>query len=244
MQSPGPAGSQDVPAAADLSGHLLSLNIGQVGELRQGNRVIETAYNKRPVDGPLRLGTLGFPGDEHVYEHHGGPDKAVCVYAYEHYSYWEKRLGLDLPAAAAFGENFTVTGLVERDVWLGDTFQIGDAIVQVTQPRAPCYKIAARYGVAKMALFVQQENLTGYLLRVLRDGDVEAGQSLQLIERQTHGITVAEANRVINADKKDIGGALRLLGVPGLPAALRPGLERRVREGGAAEDLDRLYGGD
>jgi MOSC domain-containing protein YiiM len=225
-----------------VRGFLLALNIGGVGEIVQGDRVIETAYNKAPVEGTLRLGRLGFPGDEHVYEHHGGPDKAVCVYPYEHYSYWEERLGLQLPATAAFGENFTMTGLTERDVFLGDVFGIGDAVVQVTQPRAPCFKIAARYGIPKMAVFVQQESFTGYLLRVLEEGDVQAGQSMQLLERPDQGVTVAEANRILNVNKLDLEGAERLLAVPDLPVALRPDLERRIRQHGAPEDVERLFG--
>jgi len=226
------------------TGRLLSLNIGTVGSIKQGPRTIVTAYRKTPVDGPLELGRLGFPGDEHVYEHHGGPDKAVCVYPYEHYAYWEERLGLQLPASAAFGENFTLMGLTERQVYLGDIFSIGEAVVQVTQPRAPCYKIAARYGVPKMAVYVQQESFTGYLLRVLQGGQVEAGQTMRLLERPENGVTVAEANTIINVEKKDVDGARRLLSVPNLPAGLRPDLERRVQEHGAEEDVDRLFGDD
>jgi MOSC domain-containing protein YiiM len=221
---------------------LLALNIGLAGQIVYGNRVIETAFLKAPVEEPLRLGRLGFPGDEHVYEHHGGPDKAVCVYPYEHYAYWEQRLELQLPASAAFGENFTMTGLTERDVVIGDVFEIGEAVVQVTQPRAPCFKIAARYGVPKMAVYVQQESFTGYLMRVLEEGDVRAGQAMKLLERPVHGVTVAETNQILNVNKKDLAGAERLLAVPELPAGLRPDLERRIRDLGAAEDVERLFG--
>ncbi|MCR1786095.1 MOSC domain-containing protein [Nocardioides carbamazepini] len=231
---------------SETTGHLLALNIGAVGEIRQGPRRIVTAYHKSPVEGPLELGSLGFPGDEHVYEHHGGPDKAVCVYPYEHYAYWEERLGIQLPASAAFGENFTLVGLTERQVCLGDVFAIGEAVVQVTQPRAPCYKIAARYGVPKMAVYVQQESFTGYLLRVVETGAVEAGQTMRLLRRPEpdHRVTVAEANTILNVAKKDVEGARRLLAVPDLPGGLRPDLERRVREHGAEDDVDRLFGDD
>jgi MOSC domain-containing protein YiiM len=225
-----------------VQGLLLALNVGGVGQIVQGNRVIETAFMKTPVEGPLRLGRLGFPGDEHVYEHHGGPDKAVCVYPYEHYAHWERELGLQLPATAAFGENFTMTGLTERGVVLGDVYGVGEAVVQVTQPRAPCFKIAARYGVPKMAVYVQQQSFTGFLLRVLEDGDVQAGQTMRLLERPDHGVTVAEANQILNVNKRDIAGAERLLAVPDLPMGLRPDLERRIREHGEPEDVERLFG--
>jgi MOSC domain-containing protein YiiM len=225
-------------------GTLIALNVGRVGEITRDGRVIVTAYHKTPVVGALWLGRLGFPGDEHVYEHHGGPDKAVCAYPYEHYEYWESRLGLELPATAAFGENFTLIGMTEREVLLGDVYRVGEAVVQVTQPRAPCYKIAARYGVPKMAAYVQQESFTGYHLRVLREGQVRAGQPLRLVERPAHGVSVAEANQILNVAKKDIAGARRLLSVPTLTASLRPALERRIREHGAEEDVDRLFGSD
>ena len=230
------------PSGQGVSGRLLSLNVGVVGTIESGGRVIVSGFHKTPVETSLRLGTLGFPGDEHVYEGHGGPEKAVCVYPYEHYAYWEDRLSLELPASAAFGENFTMSGLTERQVCLGDVFAIGEAVVQVTQPRAPCFKIAARYGVPKMAVLVQQESFTGYLLRVLEEGEVRAGQAMRLVERSPAGITVAEANQILNVNKKDLDGAERLLALPRLPEPLREDLERRVRRFGSPEDTERLFG--
>jgi MOSC domain-containing protein YiiM len=234
--------STAAPTTPDLRGSLRALSVGGVGVLHAGAREIVTGYRKDPVAGRLRLGRLGLPGDAHVYEHHGGPDKAICVYSLEHYRHWEQTLGLTLPEAAAFGENFTVTGLVEADVELGDVFAVGDAVVQVTQPRAPCYKIAARYGVKEMAVLVQRAGFTGYLLRVLTEGAVGAGDELRLLTRAGTGVTVAEANRVLNVDKGDLAGARRVLAVPGLPDSVTAPLQRRLRERGSAEDLDRLYG--
>ncbi|MHA3704641.1 MOSC domain-containing protein [Jatrophihabitans sp. YIM 134969] len=219
-----------------------SLNIGAVGAMANGARTIVTAYNKSPVDHALPLGRLGFPGDEHVYEHHGGPDKAVCVYAREHYAHWEDVLGTTLPTSAAFGENFTTTGLVETDVHLGDVFAVGDAVVQVTGPRAPCYKIAARYGEPKMAVYVQQRGYTGYLMRVLTEGEVAPGAVMSLVDRQAHGITVAEANRVLNVDRRDVDGAARILAVPDLSEAIASNLRARIAKHGDPEDVERLFG--
>ena len=127
----------------DLVGNVRAVCVGKVGALTLGQRSTKSAFVKTPVDGPLRLGELGFPGDEHVYEDHGGPDMAALVYPFEHYSYW-REFGLDLAEAGAFGENLTVTGLIEADVHLGDVYEVGPSVVQVTQPRAPCYKIGAR----------------------------------------------------------------------------------------------------
>ena len=211
----------------ELVGHVRAVCVGSVGALTLGRRSIKTAFVKAPVDVPLRLGELGFPGDEHVYEDHGGLDMAALAYPFEHYSYW-RECGLDLPEAGAFGENLTVTGLVETDVHLGDVFEVGTSVVQVTQPRAPCYKIAARYGDKDLSVTVQNEGLIGYLLRVLVEGDVSAGDSMRLVHRDSHGVTVAEAGRVANVDRNDLDAAERVLAVEALGSSTRRKLAARV----------------
>jgi len=211
----------------ELVGHVRAVCIGSVAALALGRRSIETAFVKTPVEGSLRLGELGFPGDEHVYEDHGGPDMAALVYPFEHYSYW-RDFGLDLPEAGAFGENLTVTGLVEAVVHLGDVFEVGASVVQVTQPRSPCYKIGARYGDRNLPITVQSAGLTGYLLRVLAEGDVGAGDSMRLVDRGSHGVTVAEAGRVANVDRNDLEAAGRVLAVDALGSSTRRKLTARV----------------
>lgn len=211
----------------ELVGRVRAVCVGSVGALTIGGRNIKTAFVKAPVNRPLRLGELGFPGDEHVYEDHGGPDMAALVYPFEHYSYW-REFGLDLPEAGAFGENLTVTGLVETDVHLGDIFEVGTSVVQVTQPRAPCYKIAARYMDKDLSVTVQNEGLIGYLLRVLDEGDVSAGDPMRLVHRDSHGVTVAEAGRVANVDRNDLDAAERVLAVEALGSSTRRKLAARM----------------
>lgn len=211
----------------ELVGHVRAVCVGEVGALMLGRRSIESAFVKTPVEGPLRLGELGFPGDEHVYEDHGGPEMAALVYAFEHYSYW-REFGLDLPEAGAFGENLTVTGLVESDVHLGDVFEVGTSVVQVTQPRAPCYKIGARYGDRSLSVTAQNAGLIGYLLRVLDEGDVSAGDSMRLVDRGSHGVTVAEAGRAANVDRNDLETAARVLAVDALGSSTRRRLTART----------------
>ena len=225
----------------ELVGHVRAVCVGSVAALSLGRRSIETAFVKTPVEGSLRVGELGFPGDEHVYEDHGGPDMAALVYPFEHYSYWRER-GLDLPAAGAFGENLTVTGLVETDVHLGDVFEVGRSVVQVAQPRAPCYKIGARFGDRRLPVTAQNEGLIGYLLRVLVEGDVGAGDSMRLIDRGSHGVTVAEAGRVANVDRNDLEAAARVLAVDALGSSTRRKLTARVAsQVEAGLDVDRLF---
>ena len=187
---------------------------------------VRTAFVKRPVEGPVRLTTLGFLGDEHVYEDHGGPDMAVLAYSIDHYPFW-RELGIELPDAGALGENLTVTGLREDEVFLGDVYEVGSAVVQVCQPRSPCYKIAARYGRKDLAVRAQDSGRTGFLLRVLAEGDVAAGAEVRLRERGS-AVSVAEAGRILHVDRRDLEGAQRVLEVAALGSSTRRKLESRL----------------
>ena len=154
-----------------------------------------TSLFKEPVDGPLRLEAAGLVGDAQAdLRHHGGTDKAICAYPTDHYAYWESRLHQTLPNGA-FGENFSVLGHNEASVCIGDTFQIGDAIVQVTQPRSPCWKIARRWH-KKLALWFQETGFTGWYLRVLKPGTVEPGHPIDLIQRPHEAWTIQRVNLI------------------------------------------------
>ena len=182
---------------------LLSLHIGQIADLPHGNVVVPSAIVKYPVEGPIMLGREGLEGDQQADRiNHGGPDKAVCVYPSEHYPYWKNRTGKPFPRAA-FGENFTTTDLLEESLAIGDTFRIGTATVQVSQPRGPCYKLAARNQLPLLTLWAQQTGLTGFYLRVLEPGTVEARTDFELLDRPGRGITIAELNRVMWGDISD-----------------------------------------
>ena len=164
----------------------------------------------------------------HVYEGHGGPDMALLAYPHEHYQHW-RAIDIALPPAGAMAENITTSGLLEHDVHIGDVFTLGTATVQVCETRSPCFKIAARYGRPDLAVAVQATGRTGYLLRVLEPGDVAAGDPMTLIGRDDHGLTVAEAGRIMNVDRHDLDGARRLLAVDALGASARRMLQTRLR---------------
>jgi MOSC domain-containing protein YiiM len=213
-----------------MEGLLRSVSIGKASTLFRGGRVVDTAFVKQPVSGSVELGRLGPAGDEHVYRFHGGPDMAVLVYSYDHHGFWRDTVGLDLPEAAAFGENFTVEGLTETQVWLGDVFTVGSARVQVTQPRQPCSKIAARYGRDDLPQLVHQTGYSGYLLRVLDEGAVAAGDRMILAERADHGVTVAEALRILGAERHHRDEMSRLLAIGSLGSRVRETLQARLAE--------------
>ncbi len=152
---------------------------------------------KEPAEGPVFLSETNLAGDEQAdKKNHGGPDKAVCVYPLAHLSYWTERLGRDVKPGA-FGENFTVADMSEKTVCIGDVYAVGEAArVEVSQPRSPCWKLARRWNEKKLALWVQQTGFTGWYLRVLQTGHVEAGQPLILQERPHPGWSVARVNDV------------------------------------------------
>jgi MOSC domain-containing protein YiiM len=206
-----------------------SLNIGLPREEILHGRKIVTGICKRPMSGPLRLGRSGFEGDGvGDRRHHGGPDKAVCLYSTEHYPYWEEVLGIKLPPAA-FGENISVSGLREEDVCIGDVFLLGTSVVQVSQPRQPCGTLAARYGRSDMAKLVVDSGRTGFYLRVLEEGLVEKGSPFVLKERDPHGITIAAANHIYHHDKKNCDAVRKVLEVPALSESWRRSFMKLMR---------------
>lgn len=225
-----------------LRGRVAAVCVGQVGELDSAGRPVASAFVKRPVQGRVRVGRLGVEGDEHAYADHGGLDGAVLVYSRDHYPFW-RGLGVDIPEAGALAENLTVDGLTEAEVRIGDTFAVGSSVMQVSEPRSPCYKIAARYGRKDISVVVQDTGFTGYLMRVLQEGEVAAGDEMRLTERDTtHGWTVAAAGRIINVDRNDIDGAERLCEIEALSSAIKDKLKSRIaRRETLGLDLDRLY---
>ena len=218
-----------------MSARLISLNVGLPRSLARGKREVRSGIFKSPVRGGLRLGETGLEGDgQGDVEHHGGPDKAVCVYAVENLPYWRERLGLEMEPGA-FGENFSTEGLVEREVRIGDVFRVGTTVVQVSQPRIPCFKLAARHGEGELALWVKETGFTGFYLRCLEPGEVRAGEAVLLEEKAEQGFTVAEANRVMHGDGEDPEGMERLLATPALSAEWKKMLKSRLRKATAKQ---------
>jgi MOSC domain-containing protein YiiM len=175
---------------------VLSVQVGRVGTVPWRGKRVRSAIDKTPVEGPVALGPLGFEGDEQADRKlHGGPDKAVCCYPSEHLPRWAELLERRALPHGAFGENLTLAGLVEHDVNIGDTYAVGSAIVQVSQPRGPCFKLAARWGRRALVRDMAAELRAGFYLRVLTPGAVAAGDALQLVERVSD-VSVADVLRI------------------------------------------------
>lgn len=193
-----------------------ALNIGLPKKESFYGKEVITGICKQSVTGPLQLKKTGFEGDGvGDLKHHGGNDKAVCVYSIDHYPYWEDTLGIRL-AIAAFGENLTVSNLDEDCICIGDILQIGTALVQVSQPRQPCSTLAARYGRNDMVRLVVDSGYTGFYFRVLGEGVVEKGAELTIKERDPRAVTVSFANNTYHHNRKSCEAIEKVLAVHAL----------------------------
>ena len=207
-----------------------SLNIAlPKKEIFRGKEIV-TGICKIPVSGQLKLGKTGFEGDGvGDLKNHGGVDKAACVYSLDHYPYWEKILGKKL-TPAAFGENLSVSGLSEENVCIGDIFQLGTAVVQVSQPRQPCSTLAALHGRNDFVKLVVDSGRTGFYFRVLEKGTVEKGNLLALKEKDPLGITISFANRTYHHDRKNCAAIKTVLGAPALSASWQHSLRELLEK--------------
>ncbi|WP_231934248.1 MOSC domain-containing protein [Botrimarina colliarenosi] len=217
-----------------MSPTLQSIQIGQPQELAPtvgdtSDKPWRTAFFKQPVAGPIQATGLGLVGDG-VEETavHGGVDKAVCVYSAEHWPYWRERLEEPTLGAAAFGENFSVAGLIEEDVCLGDRWRIGDAEFEVSQPRQPCWKLARRWRTKQLTLWVQQNGYTGWYLRVVTEGTVTAGDAIERSARPLPDWTIARANQVMYELKDDRKATAELAAVGTLSDSWKRQLRKRI----------------
>ena len=223
-----------------MTAHVGTVLTGTIEPL--GSTVSGIAKHAR--DGRQRVERLGIVGDRQAdLRVHGGEDKAVLCYAWAHYAEWREALPDNalLDAPGAFGENLSVHGIDEHDVCIGDRWRIGSALFEVSQGRQPCFKLNLRFGVADMAVRVQNSLRTGWYLRVIEPGFVAAGDALELVERPHPAPSVAELLALIRdreVSSERLAAALRLP----LTASWRRLFERRAQNGSAENWARRLTG--
>jgi MOSC domain-containing protein YiiM len=175
-----------------MVGELATLVSIQVGRPQPLGHTF-SAFRKHPIAGPVFLLPTRLDGDEQAEKViHGGPEQAVLCYAAGHYPRWLDELGIDF-GPGGFGENFTIAGLDEESVCIGDVYEVGDAVVRVTKPRAPCFKIGLRWNMPRLVKLVEQTGRHGWYLGVVEQGIVEAGDEIQLVERPRPDLSVRRA---------------------------------------------------
>lgn len=220
---------------------IISLNVGKPKFIQFGNKEVETGFHKAPTSDTLYLSSVNFEGDgQGDLVHHGGVEKAVCVYPSEHYPFWENELKRSLPAGS-FGENLTLRGLTEEAICIGDTFKIGEAIVQMSQPRQPCFKLSLVHELKQLPVIMQNTGYTGFYFRVLEEGMVSATDTLVRISRPELAISAVEANRLMHHDKDDMAGIERILSLNELSASWRKTFQKRL-DGQQVDTTERLTG--
>lgn len=174
---------------------IISVNVSRRRTLEWQGMVVTTGIFKEPVAGRVAAGRLGLAGDVQAdLTVHGGPDKAVYAYSAEHYELWRAELARELPWGM-FGENLTVRGGRESDVRVGDLYRAGSALLRVTKPRTPCYKLGLRFGDDGMVRRFLASGRSGFYLAVAEEGELGAGDVLQLVQRDDQAPAIADVNR-------------------------------------------------
>lgn len=212
-----------------------------------GDRQVPSSIASRhPALGPVRAGTLGLTGDAvGDTKVHGGPDKAIHLYPHDHYAAWAAEHPEMIPALTlpgAFGENFSVSGITEADVCLGDVVAVGGALLQLAQARQPCWKLGVRFALPVLPRLLQKTGRTGWYYRVLEEGDVRAGDALRLIERPNPAWTLARTLRTLYVDTLDRDALGELAELPGASAGLKRLAANRLANA-AVEDWERRLAG-
>jgi len=201
---------------------LISVNVSLPRDVIWNGRTVTTGIFKEPVEGRVQLRKLNLDGDRQAdLSVHGGPDKAVYCYPAEHYAYWRDELKrTDLPCGM-FGENFTVEGMLENETNIGDRFRIGSAVVMVTQPRMPCYKLGIKFGRDDMLKKFLSSLRSGFYFSVLEEGAVAAGDEIEFLKRDPNNITVTDITKLYSTEKTNNELKRRAIKVEALPASWR-----------------------
>ena len=215
---------------------LLSVNVGLPRDIEWQGKTVHTAVWKTPVQGRRMARRLNIDGDgQGDLAGHGGEHRAVFVYQIESYRYWQNQLGRNDFTYGQFGENFTVEGLADTEVCIGDHYRIGDALFEVTQPRVTCYRVGIRMNEPQMAALLVSHGRPGFYFRVLEEGEVGAGDEIVKVEAGPERMTVAEINALLYLPGHPANGLERALRIPALSAGWRTSLEAlldRERKGG------------
>ena len=212
---------------------ILSVNVSLPKEITHNGRTVTTGIFKEPVDGRVMLRTLNLGGDGQAdLVGHGGIYKAAYVYSLDNYGFWESELGRRDFTYGQFGENLTVEGMLDDTVHVGDVFRLGGALVEVTQPRVPCFKLGIRMGIEGFEHALLSSNRIGFYLRVLEEGEVGAGDHFERVKIDRRRMTVAEVNNLLYFDLGNLAGARTALRLEALSPGWRGSFEERLAKAG------------
>ena len=213
---------------------ILSVNVSLPKEVPYRGKIITTGIFKEPVEGRVTLRSSNLDGDGQAdLVAHGGVYKAAYVYSIENYDYWERELGRTDFTFGQFGENFTVEGMLEDKVHIGDVFRVGEALVEVTQPRAPCYKLGIKMSLPRFLKMFLDSCRVGFYLRVLEEGGVGAGDTFERVRTDPERVTVREACHLLYFDPENLEGSKKVLRIQALAPGWRQSFEERLAKLGS-----------
>lgn len=215
-----------------LSFNVLAVLTGVPQQLEDGKgHAVTSAINKSVNSEAVFLTQTHFSGDEQAdTKNHGGVDKAVLAYSYDHYPFWNEKLGKTIDYGA-FGENLTIEGITEDSFHIGDIYELDEAVIQVTQPRQPCFKLAFKHRVKEMPLWVEESGRSGIYFRVLKEGWVSPKPKLALIEKgENQKWSLAAINHVLFSKNPHIQDLKEISKLAGLAETLKQEFERRVEK--------------
>jgi MOSC domain-containing protein YiiM len=219
---------------------VLSVNVSLPTEVLYRDKRVTTGIFKEPVNGRVMLRTLNLDGDGQAdLIGHGGIYKAAYVYSIENYDYWKRELGRTDFTFGQFGENVTVEGMLEDQICVGDVFRVGSALVEVTQPRVPCYKLGIKMGLSQFVKMFLASCRVGFYLRVLEVGEIGPGDVLDHVRTDPERMTVREVCHLLYFDPKNLEGAKKALRIRALSPGWRQSFEERLVRAGASIELSK-----
>ena len=210
---------------------LISVNVGLPRIVMSNGDPVSTGIFKEPVAGRVMLRTLNLDGDRQAdLSVHGGPSKAAYVYPSEHYDYWKCELPQMKLPWGMFGENFTSAGLFESELKIGDKLRVGSAVVMVTEPRMPCYKLGIKFGRSDIVKRFLASERTGFYFAVLQEGEVGVGDPIELIERSERSVRVSDITWLYTREKHNVGLLRRAIEVEALPESWNGYFQHRLEK--------------
>ena len=220
---------------AIAEGRVLSVNVGKPRSFEFNGRQARSAIWKFPVVGPVAARGVNLEGDDQAdRKAHGGPDKAVYAYAVEDLRWWESQLGRSL-SAAEFGENLTTEGIDVNGALVGERWQVGTTLLEVSEPRVPCWRLGVRMDDMAFVRRFSEALRPGAYLRILSEGSLAAGDTIRVVERPDRGLSVRDVLRIYSHDRQEAG---RLLAVPRLSESWKTWAQAMLRRAGSSAAPD------
>jgi MOSC domain-containing protein YiiM len=220
---------------------LLSVNVSLPREVPHRRKTVSTGIFKEPVGSRIVLRKTNLDGDGQAdLENHGGVDRAAYTYSIENYDHWRHELGWNEFAFGQFGENFTVERMMEDDIHIGDVFRVGEALVEVSQPRPPCFKLGIKMGMAGFPKQFLASGRVGFYLRVLEEGEVGVGDVFERVESDPEQVSVREMSRLLFFEPENLEGAKRALRVRALSPGWRDSFEERLAKAGGVDEQGKV----